>query len=77
MNDTIELRGTFAPSLAPPATTATNTYCWTAPSPKPTGQAEGRYSGKVRREGVNLQVITADDGTLLWISPALPGQPMT
>ncbi|MFD4144716.1 hypothetical protein [Streptomyces sp. NPDC058572] len=34
---------------------------------------EGHYSGKARREGVNLQVITADEGTLLWISPALPG----
>ncbi|MGW3141186.1 transposase family protein [Streptomyces sp. NPDC001139] len=36
-------------------------------------QAEGHCSGKVRREGVNLQVVTADEGTLLWISPALPG----
>ncbi|MFF3404250.1 transposase family protein [Streptomyces sp. NPDC002659] len=36
-------------------------------------QAQGHYYGKVRREGVNLQVITADEGTLLWISPALPG----
>ncbi|MEU9057285.1 transposase family protein [Streptomyces sp. NPDC048384] len=36
-------------------------------------QAEGHFSGKVRREGVNLQVITADAGKLLWLSPALPG----
>ncbi|WP_406419397.1 transposase family protein [Streptomyces sp. NBC_01614] len=35
--------------------------------------AAGHYSGKVHREGVNLQVITAEDGKLLWISPALPG----
>ncbi|MFI1630532.1 transposase family protein [Streptomyces noursei] len=35
--------------------------------------AEGHFSGKVRREGVNLQVITADEGKLLWLSPALPG----
>ncbi|MEU5307086.1 transposase family protein [Streptomyces noursei] len=35
--------------------------------------AEGHFSGKVRREGVNLQVITADEGKSLWLSPALPG----
>jgi transposase len=35
--------------------------------------AEGHFSGKVRREGVNLQVITAEEGKLLWLSPALPG----
>ncbi|WP_432021371.1 transposase family protein [Streptomyces sp. 1222.5] len=28
---------------------------------------------QVRREGVNLQVITAEEGKLLWLSPALPG----
>jgi hypothetical protein len=31
------------------------------------------FSGKHRRHGVNLQIITAPDGTLVWISPALPG----
>jgi hypothetical protein len=35
--------------------------------------AEGHFSGKVHREGVNLQVITAEEGRLLWLSPALPG----
>lgn len=35
--------------------------------------AEGHFSGKVRREGMNLQVIAADDGKLLWLSPAPPG----
>ncbi|WP_406190798.1 transposase family protein [Streptomyces sp. NBC_01017] len=34
--------------------------------------AAGHYCGKVHREGMNLQVITAEDGKLLWISPALP-----
>ncbi|MFD5514279.1 transposase family protein [Streptomyces sp. NPDC127051] len=32
------------------------------------------YSGKHRRHGVNLQVITAPDGTLVWISPAHAGR---
>ncbi|GAA3598531.1 transposase family protein [Streptomyces osmaniensis] len=32
------------------------------------------YSGKHRRHGVNLQVVTAPDGTVVWISPALPGR---
>ncbi|WP_030689786.1 transposase family protein, partial [Streptomyces sp. NRRL B-1347] len=36
-------------------------------------RAAGHFSGKVRREGVNPQVITAEEGRLLWISPALPG----
>ncbi|MGA5135454.1 hypothetical protein ACPCTO_37485 [Streptomyces olivoreticuli] len=36
--------------------------------------AEAHFSGKARREGVSLQVITTDDGKLLWISPALPGR---
>ncbi|WP_331718638.1 transposase family protein (plasmid) [Streptomyces sp. NBC_00289] len=36
-------------------------------------QAPGHFSGKVRREGVNLQVIAAEEGKLLWMSPALPG----
>ncbi|MEU5306992.1 transposase family protein [Streptomyces noursei] len=35
--------------------------------------AEGHFSRKVHREGVNLQVITAEEGKLLWLSPALPG----
>ncbi|OQD51797.1 hypothetical protein BM536_037945 [Streptomyces phaeoluteigriseus] len=32
------------------------------------------YSGKHRRHGVNLQVATAADGTLVWISPLVPGR---
>ncbi|GGX62239.1 hypothetical protein GCM10010324_03700 [Streptomyces hiroshimensis] len=36
-------------------------------------QAPGDFSGKVRREGVNLQVIATEEGRLLWLSPALPG----
>ncbi|WP_406053536.1 transposase [Streptomyces sp. NBC_01077] len=37
-----------------------------------TGDGRTDYSGK--RHGVNLQVVTAPDGTLVWISPALPGR---
>ncbi|MFE3866440.1 transposase family protein [Streptomyces goshikiensis] len=39
-----------------------------------TGDGRADYSGKHRRHRVNLQVITASDGTLVWISPALPGR---
>ncbi len=38
------------------------------------GDSRADYSGKHRRHGVNLQVIMAPDGTLVWISPALPGR---
>jgi hypothetical protein len=31
------------------------------------------YSGKHRRHGMNLQVISAPDGEILWISGPLPG----
>jgi hypothetical protein len=31
------------------------------------------YSGKHRRQGMNLQVISAPDGEILWVSGALPG----
>ncbi|MFJ9753041.1 transposase family protein [Streptomyces chartreusis] len=31
-------------------------------------------SGKHRRHGVNLQVVNPPDGTLVWISPAMPGR---
>ena len=31
------------------------------------------YSGKHRRHGVNLQVISAPDGEILWVSGPLPG----
>ncbi|GAU71426.1 putative transposase [Streptomyces sp. NBRC 110611] len=36
-------------------------------------RAAGHFSGKVRGEGMSLQVVTADEGKLLWISPALAG----
>jgi len=37
--------------------------------------AAGRpfYSGKHRRHGMNLQVISAPDGEILWVSGPLPG----
>ncbi|WP_344500762.1 transposase family protein [Streptomyces enissocaesilis] len=38
------------------------------------GDARGDYSGKHRRHGVNVQVITDPDGTILWISGVLPGR---
>jgi hypothetical protein len=38
------------------------------------GDSRADYSGKHRRHGVNLQVITAPDGTLVWISPAWAGR---
>jgi DDE superfamily endonuclease/Helix-turn-helix of DDE superfamily endonuclease len=31
------------------------------------------YSGKHRRHGMNLQVISSPDGEILWVSGALPG----
>lgn len=31
------------------------------------------YSGKHKRHGMNIQVLAAPDGTLLWVSGALPG----
>ncbi len=40
----------------------------------PTGDGRADYSGKHRRHGANQQVVTAPDGTRVWISPALPGQ---
>ncbi|MZE51817.1 transposase, partial [Streptomyces sp. SID5770] len=76
VNDTIELLGEFAPSLTEAlAGHPGDGYVLLDGTVAETDrvQAEGHYCGKVSREGVNLQVITADDGTLLWISPALPG----
>ncbi|MFI6683245.1 transposase family protein [Streptomyces sp. NPDC050485] len=37
------------------------------------GDSRGDYSGKHRRHGVNLQLITGPDGQVLWVSRALPG----
>ncbi|MCX4515846.1 transposase family protein [Streptomyces sp. NBC_01619] len=38
------------------------------------GDGRGDYSGKHCRRGVNVQVVTAPGGTLVWISPVLPGR---
>lgn len=38
------------------------------------GDARADYSGKHRRHGVNLQLITGPRGELLWISRPLPGR---
>ncbi len=38
------------------------------------GDGRGDHSGRHRRHGVNLQVITAPDGQILWISRVLPGR---
>lgn len=38
------------------------------------GDGRADYSGKHRRHGVNLQVITDPTGRILWISRALPGR---
>ena len=35
------------------------------------------YSGKHRRHGMNLQVISAPDGEILWVSGALPAPSTT
>ncbi|MBA8823988.1 hypothetical protein FHX42_001317 [Saccharopolyspora lacisalsi] len=41
------------------------------------GMASGRdrsfYSGKHKRHGVNVQVVTDPTGQLIWVSPALSG----
>ncbi|MGY3205716.1 hypothetical protein ACVW19_006231 [Streptomyces sp. TE5632] len=39
-----------------------------------TGDGRAHYSAKHRRHGVNVQVVTAPTGDVLWISPALPGR---
>lgn len=36
-------------------------------------EARGWYSGKHKRYGVNIQALTSGDGSLLWVSDALPG----
>lgn len=38
------------------------------------GDARADYSGKHRRHGVNLQVVTDPGGQILWISRVLPGR---
>ncbi|WP_419995079.1 transposase family protein [Streptomyces boninensis] len=38
------------------------------------GDSRADYSHKHRRHGVNVQVMTAPSGQVLWLSPALPGR---
>ncbi|WP_030688701.1 IS5/IS1182 family transposase [Streptomyces sp. NRRL B-1347] len=76
VNDTIERLAAFAPSLTEALTSHhADSYVLLDGTVAETGRvaAAGHFSGKVRREGVNLQVITAEEGRLLWLSPALPG----
>jgi DDE superfamily endonuclease/Helix-turn-helix of DDE superfamily endonuclease len=76
VNDTIERLAAFAPSLTEALTSHhCEGYVLLDGTVAETDRvkAEGHFSGKVHREGVNLQVIAGDDGKLLWISPAVPG----
>ena len=38
------------------------------------GDGRADYSSKHKRHGVNVQVVTDPAGTILWLSPALPGR---
>jgi len=76
VNDTIERLAAFAPSLTEALTSHhADGYVLLDGTVAETDRvaAAGHFSGKARREGVNLQVIAAEEGKLLWISPALPG----
>ncbi|MEV6576445.1 transposase family protein [Streptomyces sp. NPDC051577] len=76
VNDTIERLAAFAASLTEALTSHHADGCVLLDGTVAETDrvaAEGHFSGKVYREGVNLQVITADEGKLLWLSPALPG----
>lgn len=44
---------------------------WTGPSLRPDRWRTSGLLGQHRRHGVSLQVITALDGTLVWVSPTL------
>ncbi|WP_030776242.1 hypothetical protein [Streptomyces sp. NRRL F-2664] len=61
MNDTIEQLAAFAPSLTE-VLTSHHADGFVTVAETGRVRAEGRFSGKVRRESVNLQVITAEDG---------------
>ncbi|MFK0297218.1 transposase family protein, partial [Streptomyces sp. NPDC090442] len=74
--DTIERLAQYAPSLTEALTSHhADGYVLLDGTVAETDRvaAKGHFSGKVRREGVNVQVITAHEGRLLWLSPALPG----
>ncbi|WP_372412450.1 transposase family protein [Streptomyces luteireticuli] len=76
MNDTIERLAACAPSLTEALTSHhTDGYLLLDGTVAGTDRvaAAGHFSGKVRREGVNLQVITAPEGKLMRLSPTLPG----
>ncbi|MFD3947912.1 transposase family protein [Streptomyces sp. NPDC058579] len=76
VNDTIEGLAAFAPSLTEALTSHhADSYLLLDGTVAETDRVAtaGHFSGKVRREGVNLQVITADEGKLLWLSLTLPG----
>jgi hypothetical protein len=76
VNDTIGQLAAFAPTLTEALTSHhTDGYVLLDGTVAETDRvtAEGHFSGKVRREGVNLQVVTTEEGKLLWLSPALPG----
>ncbi|MEU5307111.1 transposase family protein [Streptomyces noursei] len=73
VNDTIGQLTVFAPTLTEALTSHhADGYVLLDGTVAETDRvaAEGHFSGKVRREGVNLQVITAEEGKLLWLSPA-------
>lgn len=76
VNQTIALLAKFAPSLKE-ALTSTDPGDYLlldgTIAEMDRTQEEGHFSGKVKRTGVNLQVISTWDGKLLWLSPALPG----
>ncbi|MGW6257693.1 transposase family protein [Streptomyces sp. NPDC055085] len=77
MNNTIERLAASAPSLTEALTSHhTGGYVLLDGTAAETDRvhAAGHFSGKFRREDVNVQVITAEDGKLHWISPALPGE---
>ncbi|MFD5513821.1 transposase family protein [Streptomyces sp. NPDC127051] len=76
VNDTIERLAAFAPPLTEALTSHhADGYVLLDGTAAETDRvkADGHFSGRVRREGVNLQAIASDDGKLLRLSPALPG----
>ncbi|MFJ3106838.1 transposase family protein [Streptomyces sp. NPDC086835] len=75
VHDVIDLLGVRAPGLTVALRAANARYVLldgTLAECDRTDGGRADYSGKHRRHGVNLQVVTAPDGTLMWISPAMP-----
>ncbi|MFJ9753114.1 helix-turn-helix domain-containing protein [Streptomyces chartreusis] len=80
VNDTIERLARFAPSLTEALTSHhAGRYVLLDGTVAETDRvsAAGHFSGKVRREGVNLQVITADAGLCCGSRPLCPAGPTT